>query len=316
MSREAQGHRPASLESVFSKRIIITGSSHLAQVRKCVCVPEDCELFDGSKMAARWIPRCWYGWSCWRPRCVFLHDAGQERHDHIRDLADIWAEAVGRIKEQTVGIAESSVEAGFSGPGADNSTNAAATAVGKPVGEARLLGSAEHSVLTFDAATAVAEPAQEARPLGIAKHSGSTVEAGSSWPGGRDTDDTRRAAATAVVENLLVNLGLLGLQSTVPRRHPKSQAVPPLQQSQTLLMKLGLLELQSTWPQENPYSQSLLVSLAMVKLGHLGLRSTAPRRNPNMQSIPVQFARPFPPLQQSQLWPESRAPWAQPPTPS
>ena len=44
-------------------------------------------------VAARWIPPCRCGWCCWRPGCVFLHDAGQARHEHIRDMADFWAEA-------------------------------------------------------------------------------------------------------------------------------------------------------------------------------------------------------------------------------
>ena len=27
-----------------------------------------------------------YGWCCWWLGCVFLHDAGQARHEHIRDM--------------------------------------------------------------------------------------------------------------------------------------------------------------------------------------------------------------------------------------
>ena len=188
--------------------IIINNNNIIARV--LFACPKTASFFDRSHMAAaRWIPPCRCGWSCWQPGCVFSHAAGQERHDHIRDLADFLAEAVGSFEEQTVGIAESSGEAGFSGPGANDSTNAAATAARKPVGEARPLGSVEHSVLTVDAATAVAGPPDEARHFGIAKHSLSTEpelaassrEAGSSWPGDRDTDDTSSAAATAVVKS-------------------------------------------------------------------------------------------------------------------
>ena len=45
-------------------------------------------------VAARGFPPRRYGWCCWRPGCIFVHDAGQARHEHIRDMADFRAEAV------------------------------------------------------------------------------------------------------------------------------------------------------------------------------------------------------------------------------
>ena len=90
---------------------------------------------------------------------------------------------------------------------------------------------------------------------------------------------------------LLVKLGLLGSQSTVPRQNlmyqcplvklgllgPEQRAhpVPLLQQSQCLLVKLGLLESQSTAPRRNLNSQRLLVKLGNFWPTANGMNSAA-----------------------------------------
>ena len=94
--------------------------------------------------------------------------------------------------EQTVELAVCSGEAGSSGNGAEDATSAAATAVGKSVGEARPLLFANHSASTESklavssdetgsvgpgandtvsvAATVVAKSVERARPPGVGKY--------------------------------------------------------------------------------------------------------------------------------------------------
>ena len=101
-----------------------------------------------------------------------------------------------RIVEQTVELAESSGEAGSSGLGANDTTNAAVTAVAKPVGEARPPGFVKYSAaseselakfflklgplgsswtrangMNSALATAVVMSVGEARPPGFVKYS-------------------------------------------------------------------------------------------------------------------------------------------------
>ena len=93
---------------------------------------------------------------------MFEHDQGRGRQDHVRDVAEIWAEAaavaesvaeprpleVAKNSTTTVfEVAESGGEgeAGSSGSRARDTASAGVTAVAKPTGQARPSGFAKHS---------------------------------------------------------------------------------------------------------------------------------------------------------------------------
>ena len=59
---------------------------------------------DGKRLPWRVAPPCRYVWGCWRPGCVYVHDEGGDRQEHVRDLAELWARAAA--------VAESAAEAG------------------------------------------------------------------------------------------------------------------------------------------------------------------------------------------------------------
>ena len=96
---------------------------------------------------------------------------------------------------------------GSSGPGADDATSAAATAVGKSVGEARLLGFAKHSASTETRSVSLLQSSQsllrELGLLGVAKYRL------------RQNPDTQGLLVSFLLK--LVKLGLLGLESTALR---------------------------------------------------------------------------------------------------
>ena len=114
---------------------------------------------------------------------TWLYDQAGERQEHVRDLAEFWAAAVEKLGAQG--------ETGSLGPGASDTTNAAATAVEEPVGEARLLGIAQY-------------------------RRGLLVKLGFLGP----EQTTRLAPTIQQLQKLLVKLGILGSPSTVPRQNP------------------------------------------------------------------------------------------------
>ena len=97
------------------------------------------------------MPPCRYGWNCWRPGCVFTH---RERQEHVRDLAEFWAEAarpLGIEKHRTTTEPEIAVSSG----------EAVGTAVAMLADEARPSGVENQSAKTeFDEAVSFGEAQQ------------------------------------------------------------------------------------------------------------------------------------------------------------
>ena len=105
---------------------------------------------------------CRHGSGCWRPLCPYAHSGrraarwaaiwallADQESGILEELKDNLGERIPeRIVEQTVELAVSSGEAGSFGPRANDTTNAAITAVAKPVGEARPPGFVKYGIRT------------------------------------------------------------------------------------------------------------------------------------------------------------------------
>ena len=199
---------------------------------------------DGKRLPWRVAPPCRYVWGCWRPGCVYVHDEGGDRQEHVRDLAELWARAAA--------VAESAAEAGPLEIAKNRATTEIEVAESGGEGEAGF--SRSRATTTAPAAT-VAKYVGDARPRDIAKYcataTGTTVAklVGEAWPpetaaeavvtttGAKSVGEARppETAAEAVMQqqapSLLVMLGFVILRSTVPRL--------PVQQSQSLLVSLA-----------------------------------------------------------------------------
>ena len=140
------------------------------------------------------------------------------------------------------------------GPGPNGTTSAAATAVAKPVVEARSPVIAKYSATTESV---------------FAESSG---DAGSSGPG---VKDTTIAAATTVATSVLDKRGLLGLRGTRPPQNPISQCL--LVNFPLKLVKLGLLGLRCTAPTSVSQSEVEESSDEASSFGALEAVSSWPR---------------------------------------
>ena len=119
-----------------------------------------------TRLPRRFVPPCRYG--CWRPGCAFAHDQARERQEHVRDLAEYWAEAsrhLGIAKQSATTrpeLAKSSSGAGPSWSRANGTNRAAATAAVKCAGETRPSRIVKYSA-TSESGSELAEDLELAR---------------------------------------------------------------------------------------------------------------------------------------------------------